>query len=71
MHEGVADAAGHVLFAPGQRLDLGLAALALVLVGLGEQALGRIAAARLDRAAASVPPLSHRPVGAYADLATS
>ena len=34
-------------------------------------ALRRIAAARLDRAAASIPPLSHRPVGAYADLATS
>ena len=33
-------------------------------------ALRRIAAARLGRAAASIPPLSHRPVGAYADLAT-
>ena len=34
-------------------------------------ALRRIAAARLDPAAAPIPPLSHRPVGAYADLATS
>ena len=34
-------------------------------------ALRRIAAARLDRAAAPILPLSHRPVGAYADLATS